>query len=259
MQDQVVELGFLHLDDVTHLLVLGRRTLSLIRIEPAAAELLHQADLLASIDPRGRLRRHAQGCLQFLVPPDRTSEPWLHLFSTGLGFPMAGSAAFRVHDGRLIRQQPMWLESEGGIGPCDAFQAASQYGWPGRALVLLSSANDPAFFHLSEGGSLRITAPSGGERALGPRSGELLTFTGDLHAARIYASSPALPGEPDHVQEYYWDGHDLQEGRRSREFHGRLAAMALLPGDGRFAVVQTDPSGSLLHILRDEDLWQEAP
>ncbi len=258
MQDQVVELGFLRLDDVAHLLVLGRRTLSLIRIEPAAAELLHQADLLASIDPQAHLRRHAQGCLQFLVPPDRAPEPWLHLFSTGLGFPMAGSAAFRVQDGRLIRQQPMWLESEGGIGPCDAFQAASHYGWSGRALVLLSSAKDLGFFHLAEGGSLRITAPSGEQRALGPRSGELLASTGDLDEARVYVSSPALPGEPDHVQEYYWDGHDLQERRRSREFNGRLAALALLPGDGRFAVAETDSSGSVVHILRDEDLWLEA-
>ena len=153
----------------------------------------------------------------------------------------------------------MWLESEGGIGPCDAFQEASQHGWPGRALVLLSSVKDPVFFHLAEGGRLSISATSGEERVLGPQSGELLAVVGDLHAASIYVSSPALPGEPDHVQEYYWDGHDLQEGRRSREFHGRLAALALLPGDGRFAVVQTDPFGSLLHILPDEDLWEEAP
>jgi len=258
MQDQVVELGFLRLDDVAHLLILGRRTLSLIRIEPAAAELLHEADLLASIDPQARLRRHAQGCLQFLVPPDRTPAPWLHLFSTGLGFPTAGSAAFRVHDGRLIQQQPMRLESAGGIGPCDVFQEAWQYGWPGRALVLLSSMKDLVFIHLAEDGSLRITAPSGEERILGPQSGELLASTGDLHAARIFVSSLALPGEPDHVQEYYWDGQYLREARRSREFSGRLAALALLPGDGRFVVAETDLSGSVVHILRDEDLWLEA-
>ena len=259
MQDRVVELGFLRLDDVVHLLVLGRRTLSLIRIEPAAAKLLHQADLLASIDPQAQLHRHAQGCLQFLVPPDRTPAPWLHLFSTGLGFPTAGSAAFRVHDGRLIQQQPMRLESAGGIGPCDVFQEAWQYGWPGRALVLLSSMKDLVFIHLAEDGSLRITAPSGEERILGPQSGELLASTGDLHAARIFVSSLALPGEPDHVQEYYWDGQYLREARRSREFSGRLAALALLPGDGRFVVAETDLSGSVVHILRDEDLWLDFP
>lgn len=257
VQDQVVELGFLRLDDVTHLLVLGRRTLSLIRIEPGATELLHQANLLVSIDPQAQLRRHAQGCLQFLVPPDRSEVPWLHLFSTGLGFPTAGSAAFRVQDGRLIRQQPLWLESAGGIGPCDAFQEALQYGWPGRALVLLSSVKEPVFFHLSGGGSLSISAPFGEERVLGVQSGELLASTGDLRAARIYASSPVLPGESDHVQEYDWDGYNLQEVRRSREFSGRVVALALLPGDGRFAVAETDPAGSVVHILRDEDLWQE--
>jgi hypothetical protein len=255
----VVELGFLRLDDVAHLLVLARRTLSLIRIEPTTLEVLHQADLVASIGSLAHLHRHAQGCLQFLVPPDRTPAPWLHLFSTGLGFPTAGSASFRIHDGRLIPQQPMWLESEGGLGPCDAFQEASQHGWPGRALMLLSAANDPVFFHLAQGGSLSITAPSGEERALGLQSGELLASTGDLHEARIYVSSPALPGEPDHVQEYYWDGLDLQQARRSRQFGGHLVALALLPGDGRFAVAETGPSGSVLHILRDEDLWQVAP
>ena len=116
---------------------------------------------------------------------------------------------------------------------------------------------DPLFFHLTGGGSLSIATPSGEERALGLQSGELLASTGDLHAGRIYISSPALPGQPDHVREYDWDGHDLQETRRSQELSGRLAALALLPGDGRFAVAETDPSGSVVHILRGEDLWQE--
>ena len=159
-------------------------------------------------------------------------------------------------EGGDLSKIPEWPESEGDIGPCNAFQEAWQSGWPGRALVLFSSVKDPVFFHLAEGG-LSISTPFGEERVLGPQLGDLLAATGDLHAARIYVSSPSLPGEPDHVQEYYWDGHDLQEARRSREFSGRLAALALLPGDGRFAVAETQPSGSVVHILRDEDLWQE--
>ena len=138
-------------------------------------------------------------------------------------------------------------------------QESLQYGWPGRALVLFSSVRDPVFFHLAESGNLSLTAPFGDERVLGVQSGELLASAGDLRAARIYASSPVLPGEADHVQEYHWDGHDLQESRRSRDFSGRLVALALLPGDGRFAVAETDPFGSVVHILRDEDLWEEAP
>jgi len=257
LQDPVVELGFLRLDEVPHLLVLGRRTLSLVRIEPTAMVLLHQADLLASMVPKARFERHARACLQFLLPPDGTPTPWLHVFSTALGFPTVGAAAFRVHDGRLIAQQPVWLESERGTGPCDAFREALQYGWPGRTLVLWSSVNDPVFFHLTHGGSLRISAPSGEEHTLGLQSGELLASSGDLDAARIYASSPALPGELDHVQEYDWDGYDLLEARRSREFSGRLAALALLPDDGRFVVAQNHAFGTLLHVLRDEDLWLE--
>ena len=258
LRDQVVEMAFLRLDEVAHLLVLGRRTLSLIRIEPAAIELLHQADLLSSMEPGARFQRHARGCLQFLALSDGTVAPGVHLFSTGLGFPTIGSAAFHIQDGRLIAQQPVWRESGGELGPCDAFLEASQYGWPGRTLVLWSSRNDPSFFHLTLGGSLSVSMPSGEERVLYLQSGELLASAGDLDAARIYASSPALPGDPDHVQEYQWDGYDLLETRRSREFNGPLAALVLLPDDGRFVVAQAEPSGSLLHILREADLWLEA-
>ena len=150
----------------------------------------------------------------------------------------------------------VWLGSAGNIGPCDVFQETLQYGWPGRALVLLSPADDPVFIHLTRSGSLSVTASSGEERALTAQSGELLAAAGDRREAYIYASSPALPGESDHVLEYYWDGQDLEGARRSREFSGRLSALTLLPDDGRFAVAQTDLSGSVLHILLDGDLWQ---
>ena len=75
---------------------------------------------------------------------------------------------------------------------------------------------------------------------------------------RVYLSSSSLPGEPDRVQEMMWDGEKLAPGRTSREFGGRISALAFLPRDGRITVAEVRwPGHTTIHFLRESDLWPE--
>jgi hypothetical protein len=255
---EVLELGFVELPEGAHLFVLGRRALSLVQVAGDAAETVDQSDLLPLVADLAELARRPQACLQLLTPPDRGPDPWLHLFSTALGAQPAAAAAFRIQSRRLVMEEALWMESEGGIGPCDAFQVAEQFGWPGRAWVVASDSAEPIVFHLENGGSLGVRTAGGGDRVFAGPWGEPLTARGDPELANLYLSSPGLPGEPDYVQELVWQSGTLRPGRRSRTFTGRVAAMLFLPEDGRAVVAEiTEPYGTMLHILRAEDLWAE--
>jgi hypothetical protein len=258
VEDQVLELAAIREGDAPALLVLGRRALLLYRIDPAQGSILDQVDLVSRIPPDARIDRRGLACLQLVEPPDGGQSRLLHLFSTALGVRTLGEATFHLADGRLIAADAGWLEDEGVPGSCDAFHEGLHRGWAGRSLLLFSPRAGALLFHLDRDGRLAVTSGPESGRTFPWAAGEPLLARGDPEEAWVYLSSPALPGEPDHVGEYLWDGAELHEQRRSHPASGRLAAMAFLPDDGRAVLAEvTGPGTTVLRILREEDLWME--
>jgi hypothetical protein len=258
VNDQVLELAAVREGGAPGLLVLGRRALLLYRVDPAQGWIVDRVDLVSRIAPDARLDRRALACLQLVTPPDDGPSRLLHLFSTALGVRSLGEASFHLADGRLIAADSEWLEDEGAPGPCDAFHEGLHRGWAGRPLLLFSPRAGALLFHLDHDDHLAVTSGPESGRAFPWASGEPLLAQGDPEGARLYVSSPALPGVPDHVREYVWDGEDLEERRRSHAFPGRLSAMAFLPEDGRAVLAEVTGSGSsILRILKEEELWAE--
>ena len=117
----------------------------------------------------------------------------------------------------------------------------------------------PTLFHLdgrqrlvartATGESLDVIGPIGEPLASERRSGV---------RGSLFTSSPSLPGEPDRVLEFRWNGSTLRSERQSRPFDGRIAALALLDRGRRVVVATVDrPGHTWLQILDRTDLWLE--
>ena len=163
--------------------------------------------------------------------------------STALGGEDAGEVLVRWESDRLLPAGP--LESAGPSDQCDAFEDGRAAGWPGRVVTIGSGMR----FHALPGGGLGID-----DGPVVADAGEPLLARGSM----LYASSSSRPGELDRILELDWDGTELQPGRMSREFSGRVAAAAFL--DSGVAVAVVDVEGrSALHVLDEADLWGAPP
>jgi hypothetical protein len=241
LDDTVLELRPLE-GRKARILVLGRRTLFLVRRDGDGLHVEDRLDLSPYVPPRSRVDRRAVGCLELVSSGFRAGQ-WVRVRSTALGGEDAGEVLVRWESDRLLPAGP--LESAGPSDQCDAFEDGRAAGWPGRVVTIGSGMR----FHALPGGGLGVN-----EGPVAADAGEPLLARGSM----LYASSSSRPRELDRILELDWDGTEPLPGRMSREFSGRVAAAAFL--DSGVAVAVVDVEGrSTLHVLDEADLWGAIP
>jgi len=249
LHDEVLALAVTR-DRPARLAILARRTFFLYELRPGGLVGLGDADLAPRVPAGARLARRAVGYLRAggtraLTEPDR-----FYLWSTALG--AEGGAAYQLGPDGLT---PLILPRT--LAPPPVLEEGQRQGWRGRAVELGDAEDGPILVHVGEGGKLIGSPWFGMPIDLGGSAGEpLVAVPGTGGGASILVSSPSLPGEPDRVIEYEWDGSRLRERRVSRDFDGRLAALALLEGGRRVAVAEVDrPGHSRVHLLEASAFW----
>jgi hypothetical protein len=124
--------------------------------------------------------------------------------------------------------------------------------WPGPVLEI-PGEDGSVLLHLDQRGHLAAD-PSGAVTE--DPIGEPLAFAPERGGWVVYVSAPVLPGEPDRILEYEWDGIRFRAGRRSVPFPGRVSAA--LRVDARMVVAVAEPMGmSRLYFVDLDELWEE--
>jgi hypothetical protein len=233
------------------LVLLARRGVTLLERSGDDWTVAAQVDLSSFIAPGARLARRATGTLEAVGGDDAELRIRVDAPSLGLADPLelrrAGAGFTR-----------MTLPESSPAVPRSSAPAKEALG---RTLDWAPTRGDAAFFHLDAENRLVATQATGELLdSAGPVGELLVALPADQGEARVLASSPSLPGEPDRILEFRWRDGRLGPGRRSHEFAGRIAAVAWVEsGRDLVAVAVIDrPGHTLLHLGSQDDLW-EAP
>ena len=217
------------------LAVLGGRSVSVF---DERGQRLGGADLTDLVPARWRIPRRPVGRI---LPAG--GDAW-DLWSTAIA------------EGQVFRYRP-GAGDPGSVNPVDVDPPGGPtigigMGWPGP-VVEIAAPGEKVMFHLDTSGRL-VAEPGRATSAM--LIGEPLATARAAGSWVIYVSAPAVPGEPDRLLEYAWDGVGLRSRRASRAFEGRIAAVVPHAGEMVIAVVDR-PRHTRLFLLGAEELWEE--
>jgi len=254
LDDEVVELAATGSGRLP-LALLARRSVALVERSGNGCTLAAHADLTPFIAADARLSRRPVGTLEAIEGEDDAS-----------------ALVLRIHAAALGLADPLELRREGtgftsvaaaGLAPGAADRVAPHPPQEvhGRTLRWLPDRGEAVSFHLDAENRLVATLATGELLDSAGPVGELLVVVpAERGEARVLVSSPSLPGQPDRILEYRFRDRRLVAGRRSREFMGRLTAVARIEaGRDLVAIAVCDrPRHSQIHLVPEDDLW-EAP
>jgi len=234
------------------LALLARRSVALVGRSGDVWTLAARADLTPFIAADARLSRRPVASLEATEADGDASTLMLRIQAAALGLP----------DPLELRRDGAGFTSvAAGASPGAAVAPDPAPDVLGRTLQWFPDRGEAVSFHLDAGNRLVATLATGELLdSAGPVGELLVVMPAERGEARVLVSSPSLPGEPDRMLEYRLRDRRLVAGRRSREFMGRLTAVAWIEaGRDLVAIAVCDrPRHSQIHLVPEDDLW-EAP
>lgn len=220
---------------------------------------------LATLVPAGaRLPRRAEGYLDPIdLPGDQGRGAALLVRSTALGL---AEPILLAREGNGFARLPLPADLAGGTVAATAAEppTLSAAEPTGRSLRFQPRKGEAVRFHL-DGASRLVATPADGVPLdpIGP-VGDILSVVeadgGKEAEARVFASAPAMPGEPGRVLELRWSARRFAPARRSVEIPGRVVAFARLTARREAVVVAAidRPGHSEVRVLPEAAFWEEA-